>query len=371
MSRWVQFTAAACTQLLAALTHSALPSDQSGFLERTCVPGDVFGLESLEMVPERSRRRHTAVAVSSGVQPADAGSPTKARNSGKDNHGVRRATTTARRAQHGRGRPDNRNESRPGDDDKRRDGVVYLIRLDSNELRRLTDRVGADFQNKLDLLRQMHLFSTWPPAVMFRFVLGVGIRRVPRHAFLFRRGTPAKEIFVVKSGALIETMSLEYRPEHSASMTAAKSHAAFQRHRLGSQNRSQLRSTTVSGVVQTDVGRPHRRFNAVAGLDDDSVPVARIAKLFQRKDGEEVDTTAVAPGSELAVSKNHRTRLRQVEVGLVSVCDTAGERPLLDDSNYHTTDVRAGTCCIPLCLCAAQGVRVCNTAVVTQTPTAP
>ena len=66
-----------------------------------------------------------AVAVSSGVQPADAGSPTKARNSGKDNHGVRRATTTARRAHHGRGRPGNRNESRPGDDDKRRDGVVY------------------------------------------------------------------------------------------------------------------------------------------------------------------------------------------------------------------------------------------------------
>lgn len=296
----------------------------SGTLQRTCTNGDCFGLEALAAA-EGKFRRHTAVAVDPNSQATD----------GADGRRSRASGDTPGSGSVGGGGRDSDDEGPPP-------ALCHLVKLDSLQLMHLLERVGQDFHTKVEVLRQLHTFGAWPPATMFRFALGTSIRRLRRHAFLFRRGMPAREVYVVISGSFIELMALEYRPEYSSKFTAAKAHAAFRRQRLNMMSKAGLRPA--SGAMASageDRTLSHRRFNASAGLDAHSVPVARVAKLFARG-GEENGEGGGGMGAATGLRNNHRTRLRRVEVGILSALDIAGDRPLLDDTNYHTTDVRAG-----------------------------
>ena len=132
---------------------------------------------------------------------------------------------------------------------------------------------------------------------------------------------------LVASGSLLETMAVTYRPEYSPALTAAKASAAFRRSRLGSGTKRSLRPTSGAlGKFNADRRLHQRRFNASAGLDAQSVPVARVAA----NRGTGPDGT-------------NRARIQRIEVSLLQMYDIAGGRPLLDNSSYHSTDVRAGT----------------------------
>jgi len=306
---------------------------KAGVKECVVRSGDCFGLEALGATNHSRCRRHTAVVVNTDARHAGG---TNGGSASTDADGGNKAGRGSSGA-HPTPSNDTATGTGPAVASPRKTGVCHLVRLDSVELARLVDRVGTDFHAKVELLRSMRTFSRWPPSAMFRFALGLGLRRVPRHTFLFRRGDPASEVYIVASGSLLETMAVTYRPEYSPALTAAKSSAAFRRSRLNATSSRGLKPTS-GAMGKQDQHRTlqRRRFDAAKGLDAESVPVARLA------------VSRVGGG---VGDNKHRARVQRIEVSILQPYDVAGGRPLLDNTSSHSTDVRAGVKCDACTLC--------------------
>ena len=77
------------------------------------------------------------------------------------------------------------------------------------------------------------MFANWPQRLVTHVALTMQVQRVPQHQYLYRTGDQAGSLYIVKSGALLETQTVEYSTTMTPGAAADTVSAVHRRLRLG------------------------------------------------------------------------------------------------------------------------------------------
>jgi len=261
------------------------------------------------------------------------------------------------------------------------DIAVHVLCLHRTAYTRLLQAdQGGTLAAKVRFLHGMHLFHNWPQRLVAQLALSLKVHRVPRQQYLYRTGDAAGSIFIVRTGSLVETQTVEYSTALTRNHAANAVSAVHRRLRLQlgtvKPHHATVRTTSSQQHARVQLSRQqgtpskgkhkrarkrkdrHAEFHEEEGRTGNSgtgsgTSESTIADLGRREMRRVVEACfAVQHGRDamprdLAVAKPDGKRIVQharrvcVELMLSGPCSVVGEQPLLRNLRSHRSDVRA------------------------------